>query len=202
MLTVGGKNLLVRAIERCMRAASVDCVIVSTDSDVYGELAEAHDAHVHLRSAMLSTDDSSTVDVVFDVLGDIEADTVLVTQCTTPFVRGSDIDASFSLLNDWDAVASVCEARVHPDHLRYLNRDRLEPFYELEQHEPRQKFKTPYRLNGGIYWIHTSAFEHYKTLLPKYTAPYIMDRDRSIDIDTQEDYDDACRDYRRNWDQP
>lgn len=53
---------------------------------------------------------------------------------------------------------------------------------------PRQKLKTYYRINGALYIRRIFYGEHGIELMDRKEFAYIMDRSRSIDIDTLEDF--------------
>ena len=117
---------------------------------------------------------------------------IVLLQPTSPFVSPEDIDKAFtSFCDNAKAVVSVCESGVFLDWLRQIRTDGwLEPVVGLKlgrEHKSRQKMNPIYRVNGAIYWIKTSVFLEMETLFPDHTKPFIMPRNRSIDIDN--DYD-------------
>ncbi len=193
---VAGVPLLVRTIRAALGARSVGRVVVSTDDQRYADLARKHGADIpFLRDPSLASDTSSIRDVVEDLLRRIcrhglAPVSMVLLQPTSPFTRSSDIDQAFALLNDCDAVASVCESDVQPDWLRQTNEEGwLAPIAQLAvpQHTARQAMPTVFRLNGAIYWVRLDSFARERTFLPRRTRAYCMPRERSVDIDTPAD---------------
>ena len=194
--TIGGHSLLARAIHRAQDAKSVDEVFVSTDSNQYVLHALAVGATPILRPEALATDGSSVIDAIFDVLLQIrhKPEYITLLQPSSPFVTSKDVDGAFEYIPHFDAVASVCVSDVYPDHLRWMNHKwELEPLYPLDQHTPRQSMRVAHKITGGIYIIRTDVLFEHKTLLPPNTRGYLLNVKRSIDIDTQEDLNNARR---------
>ena len=53
---------------------------------------------------------------------------------------------------------------------------------------PSQKMPQVYCDNGALCWVRINAFHKESSWMPKNTKPYIMDKSRSVDIDTEEDF--------------
>ncbi|MDD4113315.1 MAG: acylneuraminate cytidylyltransferase family protein [Herbinix sp.] len=196
-----GKPLIAYTIEAALEAEIFDEVYVSTDSEKYAEIAKQHGASVpFLRSTYNAGDTSSSWDVVEEaMLGYLQQmgrtfDTVTLLQPTTPLRTAEDIIHSYELYNSKkaDVVISVCEVDHSPLWTNTLTSDlSLNKFIKKEIRElPRQKLNPYYRINGAIYMINVEYFQKHGAngLYEENSYAYIMDRKRSIDIDTEDDF--------------
>ena len=62
--TIGGNPLFVWTILAAQKCKSVDKILLSTDSQDYAQIAEANGCEVDIRPLELSSDNSSTIDLV------------------------------------------------------------------------------------------------------------------------------------------
>ena len=195
---VAGKTLIERAVTAAKNSC-LDKIICSTDDHEFAEEAKKFGAEVpFLRPDELATDSASVIDTIDHLLDNIDfyPEYLLLFQPTSPFVTSEDIDNSFKLLEEADAVIGVCESEVKPDWLRRVGKNgtlKTIGSLDTEKHRPRQEMPVTYRINGSLYWIKTALFQQIKTFQPFNTKPYIMPQERSIDIDTPLDLDLA------NW---
>ncbi|WP_171164376.1 acylneuraminate cytidylyltransferase [Streptomyces sp. I05A-00742] len=95
---VGGIPLVARAVRACRAAALVTDVVVSTDDPAVAAAARAAGAGVVERPPALAGDAATSESAVLHALDAYETtsgrtvDTVLLVQCTSPFVTAGDID--------------------------------------------------------------------------------------------------------------
>jgi N-acylneuraminate cytidylyltransferase/CMP-N,N'-diacetyllegionaminic acid synthase len=186
---VGGRPLIAWTIEAAKTARSVDRVVVTTDDREIADVSKREGAEVpFIRPAALSTDTATSVDVVAHALGELgvnpTSDSLFVLlQPTSPLRTGADIDAAAALLSTGDAVVSVTPVAHPVQWLRTIGTDGfLQPW--LESDKTREPL---YELNGAIYLMSSRDFHRERQFLPPRTAPYVMPRERSIDIDTEFD---------------
>ena len=96
---IGGRPLMAWAIKACQQVASIDRVIVSTDSPEYRDIAVREGAEVpFLRPVDLSGDDCSSESALLHVLEWMEAnrdevpDVLVFVQCTSPLLDSKDLE--------------------------------------------------------------------------------------------------------------
>lgn len=195
-----GKPLLAYTIEAALESKIFDEVYMSTDSEVYANLAIHHGASVpFLRSEYNAGDTSSSWDVVKEALTRYRQmnrafDMVTLLQPTTPLRTVEDIKKAYELYKEKnaDVVISVCEVEHSPLWTNTLPMDfSLNQFIKKETLElPRQKLQMYYRINGAIYMINEAYFQKNGAngLYSESSYAYIMDRKHSIDIDTEDDF--------------
>lgn len=89
-----GVPLLARTIRAAKAAASVDRVVVSTDSESYAALARGEGAEVVIRPPELSADEASSESALLHALQETKAEPrwIVFLQCTSPFTRAEDVD--------------------------------------------------------------------------------------------------------------
>lgn len=194
---LNGKPLLAYSIEAAISSGLFEEVMVSTDSEMYANVAKENGASVpFLRSEEQSSDNAGSWGVVEEVLKRYETlgekfDTVCLLQPTSPLRRTEDILAAYELLNDknTEAVTSVCEVDHSPLWTMTLDETRcLCDFRKNLVNAPRQKLGQYYRLNGAIY-IKRICYGEKIILLDEKEYAVIMDRRNSVDIDTIEDFE-------------
>ena len=193
-----GVPLIAYTIKAALKAQTLDKVIVSTDDEQIKTVSQDCGAEVpFLRPSHLATDTAPGISVLQHAiiyLAEHEGyltDIVVCLQPTSPLRSGEDIDAAVNLCLDSgaDSVVSLCQAKHHPYWMKKIVDGRVHPLMnENENHYTRRQDLPPvYQLNGALYVTRTNVLLEENRVLGKYTAPYIMPPERSIDIDTPND---------------
>ena len=194
---LNGKPLIGYSIDAAEKSGVFSEIMVSTDSNEYADIAVKFGASVpFLRSNKMSSDNSSSFDVIVEVLENYKKkgqifDTVCLLQPTSPLRTSCDIVDAYKLIEKkGDSVTSVCEVD-HPIKWTMELQDdlSLNEFNRQCEDVPRQKLGKYYRLNGAIYIRKVDYNEDEIKLLNNDDYAFIMDRGHSIDIDTQDDFD-------------
>jgi CMP-N,N'-diacetyllegionaminic acid synthase len=172
----------------------IDHCYVSTDSLDIQKIAKAYSVDCDpLRSSELSQDDTTTFDVVQDIIETKKKDfdILVLLQPTSPLRSLEDIDKSLEFFCEKNAnsVTSVCEAESHPSWSSPLPEDKaMDELIKKLLLKRSQDLETYYKLNGAIYIISIDKFREAKAFFAKERAfAYLMKRTHSIDIDTEED---------------
>lgn len=195
-----GKPLMAYSIEAALKAGIYEVVHVSTDSEVYAEIGREYGADVpFLRSAEMSGDTAGSWDVVLEVLENYkkrgkEFDMVTLLQPTSPLRNEHDIvDAyHYYVKISAKAVISLCETDHSPLWCNTLPEDgSMEGFNNNRPNLPRQLLPRYYRYNGAIYMVDIPFLQADRKLDREGCFAYIMDKSKSIDIDTAEDFEFA-----------
>ncbi|MBS5002718.1 cytidylyltransferase domain-containing protein [Holdemania filiformis] len=194
------KPLIAYSISAALDSGLFNKIMVSTDSLQYAEIAREYGAEVpFLRSEKNSSDTARSWDVVEEVLEGYlkkgqEFDTVCLLQPTSPLRKPEDIIAGYRelALKDADAVTGVCEMDHSPLWATPLEKDlSLEEFRKHMNSVPRQMLKTYYRINGALYIRKISYADNKIRILDGKEYACIMDKRKSVDIDTLEDFEYA-----------
>lgn len=194
---LNGLPLLAYSINAALNSNVFDEVMVSTDSQYYSEIAQKYGASVpFLRSQQNSTDVASSWDTVKEVLLKYKKigrnfDTVTLLQPTSPLRNSEDIINAFDLFNMNKAlsVISVCEVEHSPLWNNLLPQNlSMKDFISRDNLGVRQKLPTYYRLNGAIYIVRVCELLADSYLYREGSFAYVMPQNRSIDIDSEEDF--------------
>lgn len=191
-----GKPLIAYAIDCAKGSKYVDRVIVSTDDPETADVARRYGAEVpFLRPAHLATDSSMAVDTYIytvDRLAETEnasVDSFVVLLPTTPLRTSGDVDRAIGLFLEKNADSVISYTpEAHPVRWhKYINDDgSFENVFE-ETLANRQELRKSYYPNGAIYVFRTSVVKARKYYTDNSYA-YVMPRERSVDIDTEEDF--------------
>ncbi|MFF3361397.1 cytidylyltransferase domain-containing protein [Streptomyces misionensis] len=116
---VGGVPLVARAVRECRATRLVTGVVVSTDDQAIAAAARAAGAEVVLRPAAIAGDTATSEAAVLHAMDAHEAlhgavvDTVLLVQCTSPFLVREDIDGVAGAVVEDGADTAVTVAPFH-----------------------------------------------------------------------------------------
>lgn len=190
---IGGKPLIVWTIEAAQRALSVSQIVVSTEDIEIADIARAYGAEVpFMRPQELALDTTPSMDVVFHALDHLpRCEDVLLLQPTSPLRSTHDIDAIAELRAKTQAPSAVSVSRaLHPPQwmFRIADSEELRPLLEEPLPPRRQETDDIYVLNGALYHARWDWLLAHRTFISKETVGYVMPTERSIDIDTPNDW--------------
>lgn len=195
ILPLHGIPLIVYSIEAAFRCSLVDRVVVSTDSDEIAKVAADAGAEVDMRSEKLSTDTATTIDVLKELLTRLDHHGICITlQPTSPLRMSEDITKSLELYDKMnaDAVISVCKAEHPPQWINTIGvNGEMDDFLREENENKRsQDLGDYFRLNGAIYCNSVRRLLNSNSPIFKSNCyAYVMPSQRSVDIDTKEDFE-------------
>ena len=181
------KPLIQWTIESALESNLLDKIIVSTDDDDIANFSRSKGAEVpFLREKYLAQDDSLVIDAVLNILEKFNIfDYILLLQPTSPLKTSEDIANIINLQKKYDAssLVSVCEANENPALFYEINNNYLSKTFSELKGSNRQDFSSYYIINGALYLCSVKHLRKYKSFITDTTIPYIMPRERSIDID-------------------
>jgi len=197
ILPLCGKPLIAWTIEAALHSKYVDRVCVSTDSIEIAEVCKSIGVDVPwLRPSELAQDTSSTNDVILhaiNTMSDMTNDIVVILQPTSPLRTLRHIDESLELLVGSDAkgIVSVSECEHSPLWANTLPADKgMGDFIKPAIMGKRsQELPIYYRINGAIYaFTKDSLVSHKGIFYSDEVYAYPMERNYSVDIDTELDF--------------
>jgi N-acylneuraminate cytidylyltransferase len=195
LLIAGGKPLIAWTIEAAIESRYITTVVLSSDDQEIIEAGKVLGCHaVVKRPDELAGDTASSIDVVLHAVSKFSGyDYVILLQPTSPLRTSFDIDAAFELLLSSDAPSclSVSEVEESPYWMYRLDEagEMSSLLTESEIPSRRQDLPPVYILNGAIYIAHVPWLLKAKSFLYQGAIAYKMPKDRSLDIDTQNDFD-------------
>lgn len=202
IVEVCGKSLIEYTIIPSLELVShgvLDKCIISTDSDEIAEISKKIGAKVpFIRPENLSTDKAKSVDLILHSIDFYEKqgiyfDAVLLLQPTCPMKSKDDISNAIKIYteNHNDSLISV----FREDYINNLVMYKKEGFLaqplsaEHNQGVRRQDHGEHYVRNGAIYITDVEFLKKEKKIISDVPLMYEMPKERSINIDTQNDLD-------------
>ena len=205
------KPLIAWTIEQAKKCkyANQMKIIVSTDSEIYKNIAIKYGAEVpFLRPSILSQDTSTDYEYInhaVDWLRDNEnyhPDIILQLRPTQPCRSIDNIDKCINIFlknyDNYDSLRTVIKSKKTPYKMYYITDDNLKPHFDeyKDYKEPynigRQELPNSYTHNGYIDILKTSLLSK-KIISGDKIYPYIMNDKDNIDIDDIDDWNN-CED--------
>jgi CMP-N,N'-diacetyllegionaminic acid synthase len=192
---LGRDTLLERTIKLAKKCQYIDRTLVTTDHPEMHTIAASYGVSSStLRPAYLATDDAKTVDVILHLIDaeKIEEGYILLLQVTSPLRTLDDLSGlcrTFDEANpSVDAIVSLtAHDDPHPDKIQKIENGYVQSYLGVESMVPRQYLPKVYRLNGAFYLTHADILKSKHTFLPEKTLPFIMPKERSVNLDNMMD---------------
>jgi CMP-N,N'-diacetyllegionaminic acid synthase len=192
---LGRDTLLERTIKLGKSSRYIDQVVVSTDDPEMFEIAKRYSVNApSLRPLHLATDTARTVDVVLHEIREMGISNayILLLQVTSPLRTLADLNALFALfelsLDKADAIVSLTEHDdPHPNKIQKIEGGYVTSYLGVDSMIARQSLPKVYRFNGAFFLTHTDILIQHGTFMPKRTIPFLMPRERSINLDSMMD---------------
>lgn len=192
---VGSRPLLAWSVEAARASRSIDRLILSSEDEAIMAAARACGCEVPFRRPeVLSSDTATTIDVVIHALDALPGyDLIVLLQPTSPLRTAADIDAACDLLaaSGAPACVSVSPVEQNPYWMYRLGDDQsLVPVVENPSNATRRQDLPPaYVVNGAVYVANSAWLRESRSFITRETMGYVMPVERSIDIDTLEDFE-------------
>ena len=195
-----GKPLMAYTIEQTLESNLFEHVVVSTDLVEIAETAKIYGAEAwFIRPAELASDKAPKIPVVRHILResekhyDVSFDVVVDLDVTSPLRKVHDIIESYQQFIDEDAdiLITACPAKKNPYYnMVELVNGKVELVKQLDKFpQYRQNAPQVFDMNASIYIWKREVLMNYDTLFVEKTSLYVMPEERSVDIDTQIDWD-------------
>ena len=192
-----GFPLIYWTIKAAIESNIFDEVYLSTDDEKIARIAINFGVKVpFLRPPELASDDAETTDVIMHMLDELRLfSSFALLQPTSPLRTAEHIVAAYELFQETqNSVASFCDIVPSSDWLYFFDdtsgrmKGLLSEFPEQQLVQKRNS-NAVLLPNGAIYITNVETFRRAKSLINEMTIPYIMDKNASVDIDTQYDWD-------------
>ncbi|EET5315117.1 acylneuraminate cytidylyltransferase [Escherichia coli] len=187
------RPLIAYTIEAAISSNIFDKIIVSTDSLEYKYIAEKYGAEVILRTKELSSDSATSFMVVQDVLEKCPVyDYFVLLQPTSPFRNYKHIkNAVEQFENNHEAkfLVSVVESDKSSALIKPIDNSLSLRNFDCDFSTYRRQNKKEYCPNGAIFIGYVSNYLRQKHFFGADSIAYIMNKEDSIDIDDQLDFE-------------
>jgi CMP-N-acetylneuraminic acid synthetase len=198
IVPLAGKPLISYTILAAQNSRLLTDCLISTDSSKIAKVAARYGGKVpFMRPRSLATDTASTYDVVIHALRRFEKTSawrvkaVLLLQPTAPLRNAHDIDTCIRLLErnpGTDSVVSFYEAGAeHPNYMYVRRGSSLLPLFSAKTSRRRQDFEVVLVRNGVLYLTRREAILRQGSMIGRRIVPYLMPRERSVNIDEPAD---------------
>lgn len=200
ILELCGKPLIAHTIRCALSSSEITDVIVSTEDQEIAEVSRAWGASVpFLRPDELAGDDARAIDAyLFTIerlnsarLPDENIRDFAVLLPTVPLRTPLDVDSAIRLFKSRNAPSVISYAKEsHPiTWHRYVNEDlTIDRVFRGEGLKNRQDLRPTYYPNGAVYVFRYDFLKNTQQYQLPGTLAYLMPRDRSVDIDSIEDF--------------
>ncbi len=194
-----GKPILAYSIEAALKSGIFDEVMISTEDDEIAKIAKEYGATFPFRrSQETASDHTMTIDVMVEVVEEyrkrgIYPETICCIYPTAPFVTAKKLIGAYLKFEKTGAEAVISVVKFsfpiqrcfvkENDYIKYKWKE-----YELTR---SQDLEPCYHDAGQFYFIKTEAMLEQHTLVPKKTAPIIMNEMDVQDIDNYDDWNIA-----------
>lgn len=193
---LAGLSLLAWTAEAARASGVLGRIVVSTEDNEVAEAARALGLDVpFMRPPELARDPAGVVQVALHALEVLEAagesfDTLVTLLPTCPLRSAEDIRGAYDLFIEKKRpfLLSISEFDHTPLAALGTTEDgRLEPYLPQYFGRKSQEMPKAYRPNGAVHVLDVRAFREAKSDLAQPLVGYVMPRERSFDIDTEED---------------
>lgn len=184
-----GKPLMAYSIEAATNSGLFDRVVVSTDSELYAQIAEKYSADVIMRGENLSNDTASSFSVIKDVLEkcDNGFDYFALLQPTSPLRDAHHVKESIELfersVENFDFLVSVKEAEHAKVLCNPIEDDLSLKHFDIDYSNYRRQAFKDYSPNGAIFIGKLTEYLQQKHFFGRRAIAYMMSLDDSVDID-------------------
>ena len=198
IIDLGGKPLMVWTIEAALNSKYITQTVVSSDSQEILSIAVDFGAKPIERPYALANDTASSEPLIthaVEVLQkeDKNYDFIVLLQPTSPLRDSNEIDDAIEYLleKEANALISVREPEHSPCKAFKVNNDGfLAGLIDNEMpFKRRQDLPVVYMPNGAIYIVKTDEFMTNSRLVTTKTIPFLMQKEKSIDVDSKLDFE-------------
>lgn len=193
IISLCDKPLMAYSIEAALQTESFDRIIVSTDAERYGQIAQQYGAEVMYRGEALSDDNATSYMVLADVLKrlDTRLDYFVLLQPTSPLRTSQHIREAVTAFEnhicDFDFLVSVKEAKHTSALVKPIEADLSLKHFDLDYSSYRRQTSKEYSPNGAIFMGKPQEYLKQRHFFGKRSMAYIMSELDSIDIDYEID---------------
>ncbi len=196
-LKIDHKTLTQIAINLAKDSKIFNKIVFSSDSQSYCNRSIKYGADMaFLRNKKLSNDYTGKIEVIKNLLAKAEShynfkfDIICDLDVTTPLKNINDLKLSFNkfLKKNYDILFSVCESKKSPYFNMIEKKNSIFKLIKNSKFRRRQDLPKTYFINAGIYIWKRKTLIVNKTLFCKNNGIYEMPYERSIDIDSLDDY--------------
>jgi CMP-N,N'-diacetyllegionaminic acid synthase len=190
---LGGKPLIAWTIEAAQQSRYIDRLILSSDNLQIIEIARSYGCEApFIRPSELAQDETPGIDPVLHAIEMLPGyDLIVLLQPTSPMRISEDIDRCIETCFEGEntCCVSVTEPDKSPFWMYSVDEERnLQSLFPHIKANRRQDLPNAYVLNGAVYAADSAWLIQERKFISPTTKAYMMPSERSMDIDTLEDF--------------
>lgn len=198
ILDLLSKPLIVWSIDAALNSKYITKTLVSSDNDEILSISKKYGSSTIKRPDILATDTASSESAVLDALKKLKEDSeeydyLILLQPTSPLRDAKDIDEAFEIFFNSDATALISVCETDNKILKAFKKNDSGYIDGISNNDypfaRRQDLPKTYMSNGAIYIIKVDEFLKSEKLFTDKTISYVMSDEKSIDVDTKEDFE-------------
>jgi len=196
IISIAGKSLLAWTIEEAKKSRFLNKIVVSSDDPQIISVAEKYNCEIIKRPKRYATDYASSASVIIHALKYLKKeenytpDIIVLLQPTSPLRTFVDIDKAIKIFirKRAEALISITEWDNKCLKCFFMKKGILQGIVNNEfPFMSRQILPKIYIPNGAIYIVLEKKFRKHKKLFLKKTIGFLMDKEKSIDLDSPQD---------------
>ncbi|MGO4692881.1 acylneuraminate cytidylyltransferase family protein [Paenibacillus sp. 2TAB26] len=193
IINLAQKPLIFWTMEQAIKSKYIDRLILSSDDPEIIEVAKSYGCEVpFIRPKHLSLDTTPGIAPVLHAIEKLpDYDYVVLLQPTSPLRLADDIDGCIERIIETGAPACVSVAKVDksPYWMYTLGENNHMQLLIPQNDIParRQDLSDVFMVNGAVYVAETRWLIKNKSFLKDNTVAFVMPKNRSHDIDTEDD---------------
>lgn len=185
-----GNPLIYYTIKEVFKSKYVDDYIVATDDAEIKSVCLGYNCKVFDRKYV--DDEQTSAEGLLEVVNTLEPyDYIIEVMCTNPLKTHYDLDSVIELLHNNENTSVTSVVRVfdnHPNRIKFIENGKLKGFNSNENPDLagfRRQDLTPaaYVRNGSFYAMTHHQLTNTGLRLGENVIPYIMDSNKSVNID-------------------
>ena len=195
IMPINGKPLIAYTIESALESGLFSSVVVSTEDKEIAKISKKYGADVpFFRPKKLANEKIDFTPVLIHGINKLyeigyDFDTLVLRDCTVPFIRNIDMAGAIKLLDKkkCDAVFGLYKQHLNPYfNMLELGKNKFLKLSKELQERPasRQESPTVYQMNGLFVYDVKKFLKYSRIILPR-TLPYQIPAYTGIMIDTE-----------------
>lgn len=199
---LNGKPLLAYRILSVKESNYCNDIWISTDSEEYALIAKEFGANVpFIRPVELSTDESSSIDVVLHAMNfalrqNLKFDFIGLLEPTSPFINSKSLNKAIETLQNNSEAESIVAVRESRPNTKFIQDesmflDSIAANIKECSSLIRQQFKKQITPSGGFYISKWESFLTNKSFYTKSTLGFIVSDIEGLEIDEPIDWEFA-----------
>ena len=194
IIKISNKPLIVHAINLAISSKMFSKIVVTTDDKKIAKLSKKNGAHVpFLRSRKLALPSTTIKSTMKDCVKKIKSQKIEYHCCLYPssiLINKNDLKKAFTKIKKFkaDMIVAVTEnENLYRSLIENKSKKNIEFKLKKFQKSMSQKLPISFQDSGTFFIFKTEKYIISESIIPKNTIPYIVDKYKGIDLNTEND---------------